>query len=108
MIEFLIRGWDLETVGRDRDNCGGGGRWGERALPQLKEGLVMSADFEYMELMLGRLPHTAAPVPGPYLPPEEWPGPAPIQRSDAELGARAWLRVGCGRHQLQEINPYLH
>ena len=23
MIEFLIRGWDLETVGRDRDNCGG-------------------------------------------------------------------------------------
>ena len=27
-----------------------------------------------MELMLGRLPHTAAPVPGPYLPPEEWPG----------------------------------
>ena len=34
----------------------------------------MPADFEYMELMLGRLPHTAAPVPGPFLPPEEWPG----------------------------------
>ena len=74
MIEFLIRGWDLETVGRDRDNCKGGGRCGERALPQLKGGLVMSADLEYMELMLGRLPHTAAPVPGPFLPPEEWPG----------------------------------
>ena len=53
----------------------------------------MSADLEYMELMLGRLPHTAAPVPGPFLPPEEWPGldlhPAIIQQSDAELGARA-------------------